>query len=152
MLSTKAFSLDIHITRILIHRASGCAWRHSHSDSTSYSETPMAPGHRSCTSCHPYHLQIGRKGQPCGHRLSDSKQPESTNRGHYLQTLMTSRNIVTRIARWPVHKKVSGPPDREYGARLPPCGLEGLPRASRAIDRHPELVGKGLLPHLMSRG
>ena len=49
-------------------------------------------------------------------------------------------------------QKVSGPPDRAYGARLPPCGLEGLPRASRAFDSHPELLGKGLLSPLMSRG
>ena len=125
MLSTKAFSLDIHITRTLIHRASGCAWRHSHSDSTGYSETPMSRGHRSYTSCHPSHLQICRKGQPCGHILNDSKQPESAKRGHYLQTLMTSRNIDTRIAWWPVHKKSRVRQIGRMEHAFRPVGLKG---------------------------
>ena len=45
------------------------------------------------------------KDQPCGPRASDCKRSEPAKRGHYLQTLMTSRNIDTRVAWWPVHKK-----------------------------------------------
>ena len=152
MLSTKAFSLEIQITRILIHRASGCAWHHSHSVSTVYSETQIAPGLRTCTSWHPSHLEIFRKGQPRGPKFRDSKQPESAKRGRYLQTLMTSRHKGTRIAWWPVHKKSRVRQIGRVEHAFRPAGLKGSRERPARLTVILNYLENGLLSPLLSRG